>query len=545
MAKIYDAVTYAISATVEGPIFALMGDGNMELLVSFAERRGRQIVHARHEQNAVAMADGYARFSGGTGLCSVTQGPGLTNTATSLTVARHHRSPVLLLGGQTSLGDMHNPQRLDQQAFTTATAGAGAVVENSRMLRDALDAAFGHLNAGRGPFVLNLPHDVQDAEAPPDWSYKPIPPPSASLPAHTAIERAADILVDAKHPAILGGYGAVRAGADQAIGDLARELGAPIAGSLLAKGLCSNLPLAVGVSGGLGEGIAGEALEECDVLLAIGSSLNQWTTEFGALTRNRTIIQIDRDPGAFGAHVPPTLALVGDARLTTEALCSTVRQKRGSGAPQSRSSVPRRPRPDGYIDDGGELDPRRVLDLLDEILPSDRIVVTDGGHSAQAICQRMTVGDPRNWAYSFDFGCIGQGLGLAIGACFARPGRRVTLITGDGSLMMALADLDTAARYELPLTVIVLNDAGFGQERHTLSHKGMPSYHANYCAPDFARLTESIGGIGHRLQGHRGLAELRSLMGTPRPAEGLLLLDIPINPAVELPISQELVRHIH
>src|SRR6185312_12377403 len=161
MPKIYEVVTRAVAEMADGPVFALMGDGNMELLVSFAERCGRQIVHARHEQYAAAMADGYARFSGAMGICSVTQGPGLTNTATSLTVARTHRSPVLLLAGQTSLGDVHNPQRLDQQAFTAATAGAGAVVESARMLKPALDAALVHLSAGRGPFVLSLPHDVQ------------------------------------------------------------------------------------------------------------------------------------------------------------------------------------------------------------------------------------------------------------------------------------------------------------------------------------------------------------------------------------------------
>jgi len=96
MQKVYEAVAQAVSAAADGPLFGLMGDGNMDLMVEFAERRGRRLVHVRHEQKAVAMADGYARFSGRLGLCSVTQGPDLINTATSLTVARHHRSPDII-----------------------------------------------------------------------------------------------------------------------------------------------------------------------------------------------------------------------------------------------------------------------------------------------------------------------------------------------------------------------------------------------------------------------------------------------------------------
>ena len=133
--KMYEAISSAVAQEIEGPVFALLGDGNLELVVDLAERHERPLIHARHEQNAVAMADGYARFSGKPAVCSVTQGPGLTNTATSLMVARHHRSPILLLAGQSSVGDIDNPQRMDQLAFATLTAGAGAQVVKRRVER--------------------------------------------------------------------------------------------------------------------------------------------------------------------------------------------------------------------------------------------------------------------------------------------------------------------------------------------------------------------------------------------------------------------------
>ncbi len=544
--KVYEAIARAVSDTVRGPVFGLMGDGNLDLLAEFADRCGRTVVHTRHEQHAVAMADGYSRFSGEVGLCSVTQGPGLTNTATSLAVARHHHSPALLLAGQSSLGDVHNAQRLDQLAFATVTAGAAAVVDDVRALVPVLTTAFRHLEAGRGPFVLNLPNNVQRLDLPDGWRFAAGLSPAAGLADPDAVKRAADMLARAQQPAILAGRGAVRANADAVIARLSSHLGAPITGSLLAKGLCSGHPLTFGVSGGLGEGAADEVLKSCDVLLAIGASLNQWTTTFRELIGNAKVIQIDEDPAAFDYYTPVALALLGDARLATEQIYETLQQQTETKINKAANPVVRQARSRDYTHgDDGSLDPRCVLDLLNDFLPPDRILVADGGHCVQATCQRMSVANPRNWAYSFDFGCIGQGIGLAIGGCFARPGHRVTLITGDGAFMMGLADVDTAARYRLPLSIIILNDGAFGQERHTLERKGLSARHAMQPAPDFVQLASGLGGRGYRIEGSQGLDDLRAYLGEVDAQTGLLVLDVAINGAVELPVSGEIARHMH
>jgi Thiamine pyrophosphate enzyme, N-terminal TPP binding domain len=172
--KVFQAISDAVKSEGVQVTFALMGDANQNLIVDLGQRHGVKIVNFRHEQNAVAAADGYARFSDGKlGLALVTTGPGLTNTATSLVAARVHRSPVLVFAGATSVGELHSPQRFDQVAISQLLAGAGAVLESPGSLAVQLDLAFGRVRRQSGPFVLNLPGNIQNAAAPEDWSYRP------------------------------------------------------------------------------------------------------------------------------------------------------------------------------------------------------------------------------------------------------------------------------------------------------------------------------------------------------------------------------------
>jgi thiamine pyrophosphate-dependent acetolactate synthase large subunit-like protein len=174
-------------------------------------------------------------------------GTGLTNTATSLAAARAHRSPVLVLAGAASVGELGNPQRFDQLAFSHLLAGAGAMLESPNSLAIQFDRAFGHVRRRSGPFVLNLPGNIQNADAPKDWLYqRAYGGYQPTLPTGVALDDATRILAEAHRPAILVGRGAVRGHAAVAISELASCLQAPIATTLPAKGFCSDHPLWVG-----------------------------------------------------------------------------------------------------------------------------------------------------------------------------------------------------------------------------------------------------------------------------------------------------------
>jgi acetolactate synthase I/II/III large subunit len=544
-----EAIAEALRAEGVEVLFALMGDGNLELICDTADL-GVRVVFGRHEQGVVAMADGYARFTGHQAVATVTQGPGLTNTATSLAVTQRHPSPVLLLAGDVPLGDLHNPQGFQQAAFAALTAGAGMRLESGRSLSETLATAFATTGAGR-PFVLNLPTDVQSAHVSDGWSYQPSSTAGLrSRPDRESIDAAAALLLDAVQPAVLAGRGAVASDAGGELAELARLLGAPLLTTLLANGLFAGDPLDAGVLGGLGDGRALQLMEDVDVLLSAGASLNQWTTHFGSAIEGKTIIRIDSDPGVLAMHAGTGhIALRGDVRATARALNEAITPTRNaprlpSGGVARTIAGPRRRDPSPYLDTDTVIDPRHVLDELDGLLPgNDRRLVIGGGHSAQVACFTIGASSPADWSCtSTDFGAIGQGLGVAIGACFARPGQRVVHVTGDGDFMMGIAELDTAIRYSLPLTILVLNDQAMGQERHNLSRGRLPAGLADYASPDLAALADAFGATGYRITNAGELGTLSAAVGDT--AAGVVIVDVRINGEYLNPVSRDIAEHL-
>jgi acetolactate synthase I/II/III large subunit len=550
--KVYQAISDALHAEGVTTAFAVMGDANQNLFVDIAERHRVEVVSCRHEQNVVAIADGYTRFGSDLGVALVTSGPGLTNAATSMVAARYRRSPVLVLAGAPSLGDLHSPQLIDQVACGKLLAGAVATLETPESLAAQLDRVFGHIRGLRGPVVFNMPANVQNMEAPPGWSYRPsyggyLP----TVPSEEHLLRAARRLAESKSPAILAGQGAVRSGAAKIIAELSAYLRAPIATTLPAKGFCADEPLWMGVSGGLGEGVVAPVLEgTCDLLVVVGASMNQWTTHHGDLVKARQVIQIDRDEQAFGAFQRADVALQGDARATVEALFEHVRRlvpsprsadqvlerKIAAGWKAHRAPIEYETAPDGSID------PRLAIRELDRLLPEKRLVVAAGGHAGYLVCQLVRIGSPTDWNYTIDFGALGQGLGTAIGAAFARRGERVYHLTADGEFMMNLADFHTAVNNALPMTIIVLNDQAFGQERHDLEHKKLPAKYAMQPSPDFARLAEGFGAQGFRFDTPESLVGLPAALERAESFRGPTVLDVRINGAYEAPVSQEIAK---
>ncbi|MFB7272447.1 thiamine pyrophosphate-binding protein [Streptomyces sp. NPDC056244] len=546
--KAFHAITDAIAAEGFDHLFAVMGDANQDLIVDLGERHGMTFVHAHHESGAVGMADGYARFSGKPGLASVTQGPGYTNATTSLVAARLHRTPLMVLAGHASLRDPYNPQGMvDQPALAKLTTEATERLDSVHNVDYCLGEAFRQIKTRKGPFVLNLPQDVQQMEMPDStWTYRPMYQSNALQPPRTEdVEEAARLLASAQRPTILCGLGAANAKAEQEVRKLAEQLGAPIGVSILASGFCADYPLYLGISGGLGSDLTVNTLADSDVMVVVGASLNEWTTDFGKLLKNgKKIIQIDDRPDAFGWFARVAVGMTADAKTAVAQL-----------ADRLGATAEARPLDSGLADrirnqelwiaqyaDGDATDPRRAAQYLEDRLPkNDRILVVDGGHAAMVCTKILTVPRAGNWGIGWDFGSIGQGLAVAIGACFARPGERVTHVTGDFSFMMNVADFRTAVRHRLPLTVIVMNDNAVGQEKHDLVHKKLNASYAEIQEPDFAQLAAGFGAKGFSVRTPDDFGEIDRALAVE---DGPVLVDVRINGDVELAASWEIAKHL-
>ena len=482
------------------------------------------------------MADGYARFSGRLGVATVTAGPGVTNTATSLAVARAYRSPVLLLAGDVSDRDVRNPQILEQKRFSLLCAGEAGRIEHPEEAGKILQLAADTLAVDH-PFALHLPVDVQEMPAqlldPVNFGATHVADTVAELD-ETIVAEAVRLLAAAQRPLVLAGRGALGAGA--ALEDLAQLIGAPLVTTLRAAGLFAGRTLEAGVAGAMGDGRARELLETADVVLAVGTSLHPLAvSSLDARQRPPALVRIDVEP-PFGDLVCGA-DLRADAQVGTERLLQEL-PAAGSGTPASSwhseefASWTLQDR-DRHTGTGVH-----VLDALDEVrglLPEQRLLVIGGGHASLSACQLLPASGPRDFTcVSADFGAIGQSLPVAIGACFARPGQRVFNVTADGELMMSLAEFHTAVRYRLPLTVIVLNDHGFGQERHNLTRAGRDTHYATHRTPDLASFAESMGASGYRITCPNELTTLKRAFDHQ---QGVVLIDIHIDPAYLNPAS--------
>jgi thiamine pyrophosphate-dependent acetolactate synthase large subunit-like protein len=272
--------------------------------------------------------------------------------------------------------------------------------------------------------------------------------------------------------------------------------------------------------------------------------LNEWTTHFGKILENgKKIIQIDDREDAFGWFARITVGLEADAKAAAVALLAKLKEG-GKPARQPDPELVQKKKQQKPLaikyDDGKSVDPRRAANYLQDKLPKrDRILVFDGGHALMVAVQALTSSGPDNWTLGADFGAVGQGLGIALGACFARPGKRITHVTADASFMMNVADFHTAVSHNLPLTVFVFNDNAVGQERHDLVHKGYPTKYAEVAQPDFEKLAVGFGAKGFRVNTPEDFGEIDKALAIQ---DGPVVVNIRINGDVELPVSWEIAQ---
>jgi len=529
-----------------------MGEDVAKLLIEL-DRLGIEYVAARHENQAVGMADGYSRASGRLGVAFVTSGPGFTNALTLITTAARARSRVVVVVGGSAWDEDApvgaRPPGVKHFPVLATCAADGIAAVRPREAAEAIRATrvtIARATLGEtvvlelSPALLGSPAPDGDHDGDAGGQPARVTAPPAVDPAR--VEAVADLLQETwavSRPVILAGSGAVRAGAGPALRRLGELTGALLATSLLARSIFEDDPFGLDVAGTFATSLGAELLGHADTVIAVGASLNAFTTLSGTLFPQARVIQVDTDGAAFGRYleVEPELALAGDAREVAEALVAEL-ERRGHSAvgyrtPEVRERLAGFDPLSDFSDESlpDAIDPRTLMVELDRILPRDRTVVIDPGHHCTFATKYLRTPGPERFVWPFDAGSIGVGVGEGIGATLGSPEGAVGVVAvGDGALMMALADVETAVRYRVPVVFVCSNDSALGAEVHFLDLVGQPTELATHTTPDLARVAEALGAEGFTVRTVDDLAALRERFR--HPLEGPILLDCRINPAV-------------
>jgi thiamine pyrophosphate-dependent acetolactate synthase large subunit-like protein len=534
--QVVDIVASCLTRAGVDVAFGVVGSGNFTVTASL-QAHGARFVAARHENGAVCMADAYARVSGRLGVATVHQGPGLTNAMTGVTEAAKARTPLVVVAAETPAAAVRSNFRIDQAALVQAVGAVAMRVHGpASAAADALRAIH-TARALRRTVVLMLPLDVQGAAAgEPDPDAAPVAPPPPA-PAPTAVAALAEAVQGARRPCIIAGRGAVLAGAEAPLERFGDLTGALLATSAMGHGLFASSPWSVGISGGFASPLAAELIAASDLILAAGAQLTRWTTRQGELIApGATVAQVDVDPDALGATRPVDVAVVGDAALTANALCAELDRRghraEGVRTPELRAAIAARRWRDEPFDPStvdGHIDPRTLTIALDELLPRERTVVVDSGHFMGWPAMYLAVPDPAGFVFTQAFQSIGLGLANAIGAALARPDRLTVAALGDGGAMMALPELETAARLGLAVLFVVYDDAAYGAEVHHFGPMGHALDSVRFPDADLAAMARAAGAQGVTVRAVDDLAAVEDWLAR---RDGPLLLDAKVDPDV-------------
>ncbi|MCO4829094.1 thiamine pyrophosphate-binding protein [Lentibacter algarum] len=510
-------------------IFGLMGDANLFMVDSFVRDCSGRFVPAAHEGSSVLMALAYTHVADKVGVATVTHGPALTNCMTALTEGARGHIPMVLLAGDTPVANPRHLQSIDQREVVKATGAGFEQMRTPETVAMDVARAFYRAQVERRPIVLNMPADFMWREAAHTPSVLDVFTAPGGVAEGEILDNAIGMIASARRPLILAGAGAVKA--REEIIKLADRLEAPLATTLKAKGLFKDHPYNIDIFGTLSTPAAYELIAQSDCIICFGASLHDFTTDQGKLMKDKRIVQIDVTPTAIGGGLHPDAALVADAGLTAETILYWLNEAEipASGFTRDLDIAKLTEHPIGPNKTAeGCVNYIHALERLEEVLPKDRLLVTDGGRFMTEVWVRLSVQGPKSFVATTNFGSIGIGLQEAIGAGVAAPEKPVVMFTGDGGFMMGgINEFNTAVRLGLDLIVIVANDSAYGAEHIQFIDRKMDPSLTEFHWPSFAEIGASLGGQGYTV---RNNAELEEALAAIPNRTGPMMIELKLDP---------------
>ncbi len=503
-------------------VFGYPGGAVLHIYDEIYKQNGFKHILVRHEQAAVHAADAYSRATGLVGVALVTSGPGATNAVTGIATAYMDSIPIVVISGQVPVPaiGMDAFQEVDMVGVTRPCVKHNFLVKDVKDIAATIKKAFYIAATGRpGPVVVDIPKDITAHLA--DYfypksvemrSYNPV------LKGHSGqIKKAIKLLLEAKRPMIYTGGGLVLGDGAPELVKLARTLGYPVTNTLMGLGgYPASDPQFVGMLGMHGSYEANMAMQNCDVLIAVGARFDDRVIgdpkDF--LSKKRTIIHIDVDPSSISKRVKVDVPIVGHVQSVLSEMNEALYLETKGAAESTKNNIGndisawwkqidewRGVKSMVYQNSTTVIKPQYVIEKLWEVTKGDAYVTSDVGQHQMWAAQYYKFDKPRRWINSGGLGTMGVGLPYAMGCQFADKDAQVACVTGEGSIQMNIQELSTCAQYGLPIKVIMLNNRYLGMVRQWQEFFYENRYSESYMdsLPDFVKLAESYGHVGMKI----------------------------------------------
>ncbi|MCD7882126.1 MAG: biosynthetic-type acetolactate synthase large subunit [Lachnospiraceae bacterium] len=468
-------------------------------------KHSSEITHilTSHEQGASHAADGYARSTGKVGVCLATSGPGATNLVTGIATAYMDSIPIVAITANVAVSSLGRDsfQEIDIAGVTIPITKHNFIVKDVTKLADTIRWAFQIAQEGRpGPVLVDIPKDVTAAVTDFEPQIPEKPERSTEYIREEDLDAAVKLINECKKPFVFVGGGAVRSDAADELKTFVEKVHAPVADSLMGKGAFDGRDeMYCGMLGMHGTKAANLGVSQCDLLITVGARFSDRVIGNAAtFARNAKVLQIDVDPAEINKNIQVDTSIIGDVREVLKRLNARIEDHRHDEWDDSVKELKKK-YPLKYNEEG--LTGPFVIEEIYRQTKGDAIIVTDVGQHQMWTAQYYKFSKPRTLLTSGGLGTMGYGVGAAIGAKVANPDKTVINVAGDGCFRMNMNEIATAARYNIPIIEVVINNHVLGMVRQwqTLFYDKRYSATVLNDNVDFVKLAEAMGAVGIRV----------------------------------------------
>ncbi len=518
-------------------IFGIPGEENLDIMDALLDSPIRFVV-TRHEQGAAFMADVYGRLTGRAGVCLSTLGPGATNLITGVADANMDHAPLVAIAGQAATHRLHKEshQVLDlEQMFQPITKYSSRLLTPAT-IPEVVRKAFKLAQTDKtGASFIEFPENIAEMEV--GDHPLPVKNPLLPEPATSQVERAAQVISEARSPLILAGNGVIRAKAWQQLADFAEKLNIPVANTFMAKGVMPfRHPLTLGSAGLQAKDYVHCGFEGADTIICIGYDLVEYHPYLWHPSRDRTIVHIDTMPAEVDGYYPVNVGVVGDIKHALIRIAELATPHQGHRLRPLREALIKEMNACS-TDTEFPVKPQKIIWDLRTAMALEDIVICDVGAHKMWMARMFRCEVPNTCIISNGFASMGIALPGAIAAKLAFPERKVVAVTGDAGFMMNVQEIETAVRMKTPLVVLIWNDGGYGLIKwKQMSQFGRAS-HVDFDNPDFVRLAESFGAEGLRIE---KTEELLPTLKMALESDNVTVIDCPVDYSENLKLTATL-----